>query len=193
MANQSEREDREEILSGSGLSEGHNWGEVMAGTIATQPPYSDDELMDMVQIIVYCFGFLSNISAIVVFFKEGLSTSSHIGFVSLALADLSVCTFCLIDSIGDWILHDYEFLQEFWWTIKLEENSATFSAWIVAVICWERLCEITFPEKVIERLMASDRVILFVNFDEKMAVSNVECIIGNTALPYNYSLFKLVE
>ena len=98
------------------------------------------------EILLYWLGCFSNISILLVFFNDGLSSSSRIGFFSLAFADLAVCvinlTRLILTLIHPILDRQYRILQLF------EEATITYSAWTTAFICWERLCSIKFPIRV---------------------------------------------
>ena len=114
------------------------------------------ETMRVVQTSVYCFGFLSNIPILWIFFKEGFASTSNINFFSLGGADLFVCIFFIVDNLLWWtrdLCRRYtacDEVQEIWTVYLLPNTEAlkSISVWITALITVERLCCIAFPMKV---------------------------------------------
>ena len=107
----------------------------------------------IVHLTLYLFGFFSNISILVVFLKDGFSSSTNISFFSLALADLTVCvTYCT-----GYISRFLAPICRMCWKIyfarfkdwqQFEQLPTAMTTWITAILCWERLCCIAYPMKV---------------------------------------------
>ena len=119
--------------------------------------YLFKERMDAVDMSVYCFGFLSNIPILWIFFTEGFASTSNINFFALGVADLSVCIFFIMQELLFKWLYSLCFeyttcldMREIWTTYFFPNQEAikSFSAWITALITLERLLCITFPLKV---------------------------------------------
>ena len=58
-------------------------------------------LFDAVDMSVYCFGFLSNIPILWIFYTEGFASTSNINFFALGVADLCVCILFIVDELVD--------------------------------------------------------------------------------------------
>ena len=105
---------------------------------------------------VYCFGFLSNIIVLWIFFSDGFASTSNINFFSLGVADLCVCIFFLVRELFQLIGRYFRGQKAFqeisiiYSTYFFSNNEAlkSFSAWITALITLERLICIIFPLKV---------------------------------------------
>ena len=108
----------------------------------TKRIYSIKEIVNFAQIPLFWLGFLSALPMLVVFFRQGFKTSLNIGFFSLALADLAVCVVYGTASTAG------SFQRYFRNTWIFKDAVRELYAWITAVICWERLCNIILPEKV---------------------------------------------
>ena len=113
--------------------------------------------MDAVDMSVYCFGFLSNIPILWIFFTEGFASTSNINFFALGVADLCVCIFFIIQELlFTWLTSlCFEYttcldMRDIWRIhfFPNQEAIKSFSAWITALITLERLLCITFPLKV---------------------------------------------
>ena len=109
-------------------------------------------------VTLHWLGFLSNIIILLVFFKAGLSSSTNICFFYLAIADLAICVLNLFTDLCE-ITDSYSnsrsriciSVQFGHWPVTgriVEETIISLTAWITAVICWERLLCIVLPMKV---------------------------------------------
>ena len=105
---------------------------------------------------IYCFGFLSNILVLWIFFTDGFATTSNINFFSLGAADLCVCSLFIVEEFFSqtfrYFYNSATFL-EIWYIWRdyffpNQEALKSFSAWITAVITLERLICVLFPLKV---------------------------------------------
>ena len=131
-----------EIFFNTGASEGQQESSLDREPITTKPLYSVEEIVNFAQIALYCLGFLSNLPILVIFFKQGFNSSLNIGFFSLALSDMSVCVVHGTD------LTAKSFQRYFWGTHIFKDAGKELSAWITAVIFWERLCSMILPDRV---------------------------------------------
>ena len=105
---------------------------------------------------IYCFGFLSNVLVLWIFFTDGFATTSNINFFSLGAADLCVCSWFIVEEFfrqtfryfgNSTTFHEIRYI----WIVYFFPNREvlkSFSAWITAVITLERLICVTFPLKV---------------------------------------------
>ena len=115
------------------------------------------DMMEYVNMSVYCFGFLSNILILWMFFTDGFASSSNINFFALGGADLCVCFIFIVEEIiWTWFYRKCfqnsacRTLRNIWsvYFFPNQEAIKSFSAWITAVITLERLLCVAFPMKV---------------------------------------------
>ena len=109
-------------------------------------------MYNYILIATACFGILSNLSVLIVFFKEGFVSTSTISFFSLALTDFYVCSYWAIRFTLNF-LWDYLAFRNFLNFIHEHVEKTTdamnmLGAWITTIITMERLCCIAFPIKV---------------------------------------------
>ena len=106
--------------------------------------------------LIYCFGFLSNVLVLWIFFTDGFATTSNINFFSLGAADLCVCSLFIVKEFFTktfrYFRNSTTFL-EIWYIWRdyfftNQEALKSFSAWVTAVITLERLLCVTFPLRV---------------------------------------------
>ena len=107
---------------------------------------------------IYWVGTFSNIIILLVFFKAGLSSSTNICFFYLAIADLEICVSNLITNVCTCMYYKFTFHTSICFLSPngpmenvrgiIDESFISLTAWITAVICWERLCCIALPMKV---------------------------------------------
>ena len=121
----------------------------------TKPKLSVDQIVSILRhlsLALYLFGLFSNISILLVFFKDGFSSSTNIALFSLAVADLTVCVIyatALISKLLYYIcLPCYAVYREFANIETVEFLATAIATYITAILCWERLCCIAYPMKV---------------------------------------------
>ena len=135
-----------------GPIEGHQDESLVTNPPVTETKYSMSEIVELSTFGLYWLGFFTNISIILVFFKEGLSTSTSISFFSLAFADLTVCVIYLTKYTSQVLMPVCSYCTSVYWDYhfseKFEEAAVAISTWITLIVCWERLCCIAFPMKV---------------------------------------------
>ena len=157
MTNQSE----EENLFEFGLARNETYYHDLIGNDIVWPQsprwmiISHDVLSNL-QTFIFCFGFISNLLVLLVFFKNGFALASNVSFFALAGADLYVCFIfvtwmiagftysnCMASTICDWLF-------TFWrWSLTpSKQGLKSLGAWITTAITLERLCSIMFPLKV---------------------------------------------
>ena len=146
-----------EIFFDPGASEGQQESSLDREPIPTKPLYSVEEIVNFAQIALYCLGFLSNLPILVIFFKQGFDSSLNIGFFSLALSDLSVCVVYGTDLTAK---------RYFWGMHIFKDAGRELSAWITAVIFWERLCSMILPDRVGFNTLNINHI-LFLSFSKK--------------------------
>ena len=151
MANQS----HQDSLIVSGPIDRHQNQFYVSSTISSvtwTKIYSAAEVVELSAFGLYWFGFFANISILMVFYTEGLSSSTSISFFSLALADLTVCVINLSKYTSKVLIPVCSFCQDIYhdhvYSNKFEEAAVAMSTWITLIVCWERLCCIAFPMKV---------------------------------------------
>ena len=137
-----------EIEIDYGVGEGQQESSLDTTPTTTKPLYSVRELVNWAQIALYWLGLVSNVPILVIFFKQGFSSSTNIGFFSLALTDLSVCVVYIVFLTSEACLYYWEYFWYFWGRFIFQDMPRELYAWIAAVIVLERLCIITLPEKV---------------------------------------------
>ena len=113
-------------------------------------------------MLLSIFGILSNIVIILLFLKDGLATSSNKSFFCLALTDLYICIYWMLQVIAGYVgaypelrigCKEYSCYKRFInFVIFYMQESAdamnSVGAWITVIITTERLCCIAIPMKV---------------------------------------------
>ncbi|GFR57949.1 multitransmembrane protein [Elysia marginata] len=111
-----------------------------------------DTVITSLTIAVYGFSALASIIVMMVFWKDGLRSTSNISFFALSIADLLTSLFgisgevinnvmpqdAMNDAIGLMVLYFFPWVETFY----------AVGSWITAIITWERLWCIAFPLKV---------------------------------------------
>ena len=135
-----------------GLGESYQTDWVDPEQNATTPKYTLYEITEIAAGALYLFGFFSNMSILLVFFKVGFSSSTNISFFFLAVADLTICVIysalliskvlqpiCRLCIKFSALSHDLK---------NVEQLPTAMTTWITVILCWERLCCIAYPIKV---------------------------------------------
>ncbi|GFS10386.1 chemosensory receptor A [Elysia marginata] len=106
-------------------------------------------LLVSLTMTVYCFGALSNILIILVFWKDGFRSTSNISFFALAVADFLISTIWAVNLVSNHIdlrkpsdpVQNYIAIYVF----PCAEAIYAIGSWITAIITWERLICIVYP------------------------------------------------
>ena len=103
---------------------------------------------------LYFVGMVLNMLILMVFFKDGFSSSTNISFFSLAVADWAICAIHSTRTISKLL---YTICYVCWrrlyfdlsWEIgEVEHILSAMTTMITSLLCWERLCCIAYPMKV---------------------------------------------
>ena len=113
------------------------------------------DIIRPVNLFLSTFGVASNLLVILVFLKDGLSTTSNRSFFYLALTDLYISLYWVLQ-LSRAYLHLRGIYIRNWKIIVFirlyvadsAEAMNSIGAWITAVITTERLCCIAIPMKV---------------------------------------------
>ncbi|GFR71744.1 Gypsy retrotransposon integrase-like protein 1 [Elysia marginata] len=133
-------------------------------------------------IAVYGFSTLASLIIMLVFWKDGLKTTSNVSFFALAVADLLVSVSgigseitsnsLLINSLSD--VHGTMNKYVFRWGITFD----LVGSWITVIITWERLCCIAFPLKVRRIFTVKLNVCLIVGGSVYQVIATAISLIG---------------
>ena len=121
--------------------------------IAIRPKYNIVEIYQFTEGAVYFVGLFLNMIILLVFSKDGFSSSTNISLFSLAVADMAVCVMYCTIIISKalqpvcyvcWKLY-YDHYHDM---AEVEQIPTAMTTMITSLLCWERLCCIAYPMKV---------------------------------------------